>query len=237
MKKRSEVLKKKSAAERTIPLFEETKLFKPEGEVFCDACDETAPVSELTKRADGKFECPHCGAPVEMKVAKKSTPSPEPVDDEEEDEDEEESESAEDTPPPKKKGESTWQSGVFCAECGTQWAKVNGSIFPNCGHKNKGVKDPSEAKRILPAAGHRMPDVKRVRIVYNEAMFRVADYSTFRTPLVELEAEVRDGENYQEIQKSLYAEAKKMADEAFNEIYESYMQKLGFIREDLKTRK
>lgn len=242
MKKRSEVMaakkrseaeedskKKSSASDRTIPLFEETKLFK--NEIRCDACEETSELDDLIRSEKGTYECNHCGARIDVSKPeskkKESPPSPQPVE-----------KKLESDPRGKiAKLPNTSDTGVYCEECGTQWPRVHEEIWKICGHKGNAVDDPSLAKQIKHLAGQPMPVVKKVRVVIGEAMFRIADFSIFRTPVVELEAEVKPNEDYREVQKRLYLEAKRQADEAFHDIHESYMQKLGFIRDDLATRK
>lgn len=224
LKKRSE---KASAADRTIPMFADKESKKVDVKnitVSCDACEFEGVVAKLEQRPDGDFECPECGAPIEVgketkKALKESTTSSKPVEKEKV-----ESKSK------KEKGESSATTGVFCSECGTQWAKLHGKAYAICGHKADGVDDPSNAKRIFPPGGAQWPTVKKVRVIYGEQMFRIADYSTFRTPVIELEAEIQSGQDWKEVKNQLFLQAKKAADESFEEIFASYMEKLGLIR-------
>lgn len=257
MKKRSEVTKNKSesskpsAAERTLPMFKDLDVKNIT--VTCEACDAESRASKLSRRADGSYECPECGAPVEIgketkklldASSKKSTPSPEAVEkkktpkappsEEDEEDDEDEDEEEEEKPRPKREGKAS--GGIYCAICGTQWPMVDGKPWPNCGHNKGHVDDPSMAKKISPPAGHQMPSVKKVRVTLPEAMFRVADFCTFRTPSFELEAEIKDGEDWIAVKQQLLAAARRAQDEAFNEIHASYMQKLEFIKKDLDSR-
>lgn len=239
MKKRSEVMagKKSSAAERTIPLFGEKKLFeKPKGKVVCGSCDEEVAVEDLIENGS-KRECSECGAPIELPkvsvsvVKKESTSSPRLV------------EKNEEKMSPRGDGlklpklPNTSETGVFCEECGCQWPRVQDDIWKICGHKCNAVDDPGLARQIKHLAGQPIPVVKKIRVVFGEQMYRVADYCTFRSPIVEMEAEVGPKDDYREVRERLFLEAKRQVDEAFHEIYESYMQKLGFIRDDLATRK
>lgn len=200
-------------------------------QVTCDACETETRVSKLTKRDNGDFECPECGAPVEVgketkKALKESTGSTKAV----------EKSSMVEPKVEKKTGESKSQTGIFCAECGAQWIMLHGKTYAVCGHKTKGVEDPSMAKRINPPAGLQRPTVKKVRILFPQQMFRVSEYNTFRTPDIELEAEIKEGEDYQAIKATLLEEAKNTVNKEFVEIYSAYMEKLEFIHKDFQSR-
>ena len=145
MKKRSEVLKdrsakaesKSSAESRT----EDLPLVPADAMVHCDACEADSTASQCTTRADGKAECPECGAPVllatpETKGKAKNV------------ENEKSSASSELKDPHRK----------YCGECGVEWPIVEKDGYKrfwiNCGHERAfRIEDPRKAKNYGPPAG------------------------------------------------------------------------------------
>ena len=103
-------------------------------EQMCRECGEGFDPVLAPKRDDGRLECPECGAPVGKS---KTTPPKE----------------NENEPEPKVKAEEP-KPRAYCDQCGAEWPRVNGMPFPNCGHTDGFVTDPSKAKNYRPPAGH-----------------------------------------------------------------------------------
>jgi hypothetical protein len=160
MKTRSQAVseKKPSAAERTKPMFDEEALAPTS--LKCEACEEVSKVSDLEKRDDGSYECPHCAAPMEVseakpaKAAKKPAPpvEREPGDDTDiiEQEMEEERKAAKKVEASKKETKSVeTRTGDYCGDCGAEWPALLGKTQINCGHtKAVRVDDPRKATRM-----------------------------------------------------------------------------------------
>lgn len=123
---------KPPAEERTAPLFVDEN-----GGVACPICAAPIALSKVTMRADGTPECPACGAPLPKELggpgrtlADVSVSDPAP------------------------KAKPVMLPKIYCNECGTEWPRVQGRPFPNCGHADGFVDDPGKARHYNPPAGH-----------------------------------------------------------------------------------
>jgi hypothetical protein len=152
LKTRSEALREKrereassaktSAAERTIPI----KGSGLPGYAQCEACHETVKSADCTLRPSGELECSACGAPIPKEgftgethdaVKERLEPKPDAT-----------------------KGEARdlgFVRPVYCNKCGAKWEIINGRPWPNCGHVDGFVDDPTKAEKWNPPAGHPRP--------------------------------------------------------------------------------
>lgn len=248
MKKRSEVIaakKAKAAAEASSAT---------SSEVHCTACKTVSPRDKATKRADGKLECPECGAAID---ATASAPAAESI-----------------PPPPDAKRPTATQPlpQMYCSTCGTPWPRdAEGRIAPaGCPHREGMVDDPSKAEHWEPPAGTKAPDDvaidaalekpfnpkvapapegelpptlfppvrvdgNRLEADWGKMVFKVDAYGVNITvgPFTGT-ATVPEGADRVIEGAKLLRDLKAMADTAFAEQVAWYIQKLGILEKKLK---
>lgn len=248
MKSRSEVLaeKKKSAAERTVPMFDKKSEEKPKTNgtasssgdmVRCEACEEEMSLAKLDKRDDGQYECMHCAAPI--KVGKSETKK---------------AESKTETKKPK----LDTKSGSFCGDCGAEWlVEDDGSFVINCGHtKALRVDDPRKATKMKGATASGVPnipphDVKtekppigplpsvsiqgnRISIGWGKCTFPVGEargmkYANMEIPQQIITVELPEGSDRVKAARDILAELQKIADVAFDTQFKWFCDKLKLL--------
>ena len=208
----------------------------------CGACGEASKASSWTKRASGESECPECGAPEIASIVGVTARTEAKQFDNDED-----------------------KPRAYCNQCGTEWGRVNGKPFPNCGHTDGFVDDPRKAKEIKPPAGHpisplreskigapsvktyteqakELPEALRqkkttLHVAWGKSMFRVADYSTFTVEPIDLYLEIEKPEDALEVGRALIPELRKMADELFESTAEWYAEKNGIVYERIAKKR
>lgn len=263
MKSRSEVLKSRSqvvvekkttAAERTKPMFDDATTAPTS--VKCDACEETSKISDLEKRDDGTYECPHCANPIEVKGLKKgkkeeAPPMREPGDDtdviEKEMEEDRKAKAKEEN---SKKAKVETRTSEYCGECGSEWPTLDGKTVINCGHKNAlRVDDPRKAKNMRAAtpSGVTVPPAspvsmtpnptapvlavagRRISLTWGESTFPIAQYSNMKVGNFIMSREVANDEDPVEVARRMLADLQKIADTAFDTQVAWYKKKLGLL--------
>lgn len=258
MRKRSEISKKPSAVpkssaqERTVEM-----PLAPEGGVIkCKQCDEVSPAKGATVRADGKVECPACGAPCKVEAGESPKPEPAKV-----------PTSLASNPVPREASREDMAGSVrvqdlpkaYCDTCGAHWPRLaDGKPHPNCGHVEGFVYDPAKAKSYNPPAGHQRLHVVRdepkpsptpfptptiepvhvgrptvavqgdsVFVGWGKCMFRVGEFSTFTVGPFTMSTTLAPGENKVAAAERMLAELKQIADRAFSIEAAWYAEKLG----------
>lgn len=233
---------KTSAAERTIPIL------GTEVSVKCPACDETVTLKGLASRADGKFECPECAAPIESGV--KSTKVEKPAE-----------KPAEEKPTKAEETTSGARSANFCGKCGAEWPLINGKVSINCGHTRAlRVDDPRKAENMksVTSSGVASPpaeppsrylaptspaptttvdhDTKRVFASWGKMSFPVGEalgigkYNNMEIGPFSLSEPFSEGVNLDELVRRMSADMQKMADEAFDTQLVWFKEKLGLLK-------
>lgn len=257
MKSRSEVLKdrqasksekveKPSSVERTKPMFDNKDSTLS---VKCEECDDVVEVAKLTKRADGRYECSSCAAPIEASKIFKGT------------EPEKKSKTsapeikAEEKPSLEKKSRA--RSGVFCGECGAEWPYLKGEIVKNCGHAVDSVDDPYKARvrrNVTPSGVVQKPanldtsptavessektevtfSGNRISITWGRMKFPVGEKHGFKYSDMEIGShiitvELAPGADRVQAAKSIIADLQKIAERAFEVQYRWYLDKLDVV--------
>jgi hypothetical protein len=121
---------------------------------------------------------------------------------------------------------------TYCGECGAQWPIVDGKIWPNCGHEAPSVDSPTKANKYNPPAGASRARVlgRTLYVTRGRATFPTVAYGSFHIGPFNLSAELGPDANIIEVARSLRADLKKIADEAFEEELNWYEQKLATVK-------
>jgi len=248
MKTRSEILaerKKKSAEERTRPLFDTDEDSTTEEEtstsltpkssgviVTCEACESELDTGKLERREDGDFECSECAAPIKFgsKAKKVESKKVEPK--------------KERDAKPTEQAENRARSGDYCGECGAEWAVLNGKPLINCGHmKALRVDDPRKAKKpaTVTASGvmnppTSTPTVKiegnRLSVAWGKTTFPFGEitdgpkYANFEVPQQFITVDLQPDADRVEEARKVIADLQKIADLVFEAEYTWYKKKL-----------
>jgi hypothetical protein len=261
MRKRSEITKKKStAAERTEPI----QYKDPTASVHCEVCDEDSLVGTCTERANGVLECPACGAPIkgEATPSKPAAKAEEPEPEEDIPFPEDKTIATHPVESPRTisrklvfetKNEIAKQDAMlknyvsgkpavphepppvsYCSECGTEWAIVDGKLWPNCQCPAKGtvtsVDSPTKAAHYRPQSGTARAAIlgRTMHVTRGKATFGFpgVQFGSFAIGPYSVSAELSPGANILEVARGLRDDMRKIADEAFDEEMKWYEEKV-----------
>lgn len=246
LRKRSEA-KKSTAAERTEAIPDKS----PGPGSECPECGDMIVAGSARRRADGRWECPHCAMVVEFSpggVARAAASTGLTPKDH----------NAASSP----RGDEALVS-LYCKVCATRIsiAKVGPKgdrktrMFWPCGHDDQGyVDDPARADKIKPVAGSQMLPAPPSRVpgaavaVVQEPrlrgpvvsverpnnMFRVADFSSFNTDKFFVSFEVPPGQTIEQAIDEIREILDRKADEDFDRKSDWYLEKLGLLRKKTK---
>lgn len=255
MRKRSEAKPTKpSAADRTVPM----QYDDPNAIVKCTTCEEESEVGKCSKKDNGTLECPACGAPIEgaAKPGVTKTEDKKADEDDAPSEDVQPTERPKKVPafqPAMSETKARAMLGMplkdapahepppkgYCAQCGAEAALVDGKLWLGCGHASKDgsvsfgiVDDPKKAANYGPPAGVPRAVVigRTLHVSRGRHTFPTVAYGGFHVGPFSASAEVGPDANLVDVARSLRAQLKKIADEAFDEELEWYEQKLNRVK-------
>jgi hypothetical protein len=129
-------------------------------------------------------------------------------------------------PPPK----------AYCGECGSELPIVNGQPWFNCGHgcrKSEGIVDsPNKAKKFAPPAGTPRAAIigRTLHVTRGKHTFPTVAYGSFHVGPFSASVELGPDGDFLESARAIRAQLRKLADEAFEEELEWYVQKFERVK-------